>query len=181
MNFKSKANTIGQAVLDGLQDGIEKAEKQCQGLIVYQHDASNFSSGADLRGVSALIQEHKLQALDAMIAQFQKVAMRFKYSVIPTVAALRGRALGGGCELMMHCDTVVSAFESYPGLVEVGVGVIPAGGGCKEMAIRAANQAQQADLMAFIQPYFQQIATAQVARSATDAMQMGYLRKTIPL
>jgi 3-hydroxyacyl-CoA dehydrogenase len=178
VNFTSKANTIGQSVLDGLHEALNQAEKQCQGLIIYQHDASNFSSGADLRGVSLLIEENKFQGLETMIAQFQKMAMRLKYSVIPTVAALRGRALGGGCELMMHCDTVVAAFESYPGLVEVGVGVIPAGGGCKEMAMRAASQEPLADLMAFIHAYFQQIATAQVAGSATNAQQMGYLRNT---
>ncbi|KTD43204.1 3-hydroxyacyl-CoA dehydrogenase/enoyl-CoA hydratase family protein [Legionella quateirensis] len=176
VNFKSKANTVGQSVLDGLEAALEIAERQCQGLIIHQSDASNFSSGADLRGVSMLIQEGRLQALDNMIAQFQRVAMRLKYSSIPTIAALRGRALGGGCELMMHCDAVVAAFESYPGLVEAGVGVIPAGGGCKEMALRAANHAQQADLLTFIQPYYQQIATAQVAGSAAEAMQMGYLR-----
>ncbi|MBL7481009.1 3-hydroxyacyl-CoA dehydrogenase/enoyl-CoA hydratase family protein [Legionella bononiensis] len=176
VNFKSKANTVGQSVLDGLEAALEIAERQCQGLIIHQSDASNFCSGADLRGVSMLIQEGRIQALDNMIAQFQRVAMRLKYSSIPTIAALRGRALGGGCELMMHCDAVVAAFESYPGLVEAGVGVIPAGGGCKEMALRAANHAQQADLMTFIQPYYQQIATAQVAGSAAEAMQMGYLR-----
>ena len=176
VNFKSKANTIGQSVLDGLEAALEIAERQCQGLIIHQSDASYFSSGADLRGVSMLIQEGRFQALDNMIAQFQRVAMRLKYSSIPTIAALRGRALGGGCELMMHCDAVVAAFESYPGLVEAGVGVIPAGGGCKELALRAANHAQQADLMTFIQPYYQQIATAQVAGSAVEAMQMGYLR-----
>jgi 3-hydroxyacyl-CoA dehydrogenase len=177
VNFKSKANTIGQSVLDGLEEALVKAEQQSKGLIIYQHDANNFSSGADLRGVSLLIKEGKMQALDSMIAQFQRVAMKLKYSAIPTVAALRGRALGGGCELMMHCDAVVAAFESYPGLVEAGVGVIPAGGGCKEMALRAAHHAQQADLMAFIQPCFQQIATAQVAGSASQAKQMGYLRQ----
>lgn len=180
VNFNSKSNTIDKAVIDGLNEAIERAEHQCKGLIIYQNDASNFSSGADLRSVSLIVNEGqlegKIQDLETMIAQFQKTAMRLKYSSIPTVAALRGRALGGGCELMMHCDTVVAAFESYPGLVELGVGVIPAGGGCKEMALRAANQAQQADLMTFIQTYFQQIATAQVAGSATDAIRMGYLR-----
>ena len=178
VTFKSKANTIGQAVLDGMEQALEIAEKQFQGLIIHQNDASNFSSGADLRGVSLLIKDNKMKALDDMIAQFQRVAMKLKYSAIPTVAALRGRALGGGCELMMHCDAVVSAFESYPGLVEVGVGVIPAGGGCKEMALRASQRATQTDLISYIQPYFQQIATAQVAGSALDAMQMGYLRDT---
>lgn len=176
VNFISKANTIGQSVLDGIEEAINLAEQQFKGLIIYQQDASNFSSGADLRGVAQLIRDNKMKDLDAMIAQFQCVAMRLKYSIIPTVAALRGRALGGGCELMMHCDAVVSAFEAYPGLVELGVGVIPAGGGCKEMAMRAAHHAGQADLIIFLQQYFQQIATAQVAGSATDAKQMGYLR-----
>lgn len=178
VSFKSKSNTVGQPVLDGLEEALSQAENQFKGLIVYQNDASNFSSGADLRGVAQLIKENKMQALEAMIAQFQHLAMRLKYSFIPTIAALRGRALGGGCELMMHCDSVVSAFEAYPGLVELGVGVIPAGGGCKEMAMRAAAQAHQAELMAFVQPSFQQIATAQVAGSAIEAMQMGYLRHT---
>lgn len=178
LSFKSKANTVGQSVLDGLEMALDKAEKECQGIILYQNDASNFSSGADLRGVSLLIKDKKTQAIEDMLIQFQRVAMRLKYSVIPTVAALRGRALGGGCELMMHCDTVVSAFESYPGLVEVGVGLIPAGGGCKEMAQRAAKQAQEGEIMPFVQRYFQQIATAQVAGSAPQAMQMDYLLNT---
>lgn len=177
LSLKSKANTIGQEVLDGLEAAIDAAEKQCRGVIVYQQDASNFSSGADLRGVLKLIQDKNMQALEAMIGQFQKVAMRLKYSSIPTVAALRGRALGGGCELMLQCAAVVAAFESYPGLVELGVGVIPAGGGCKEMAMRAANL-PHADLMTALQNYFQQIAMAQVAGSAAEAMQMGYLRTT---
>jgi 3-hydroxyacyl-CoA dehydrogenase len=178
VSLKSKSNTIGQSVLDGLEESITRAEKQFKGLIIHQNDASNFSSGADLRGVSLLIKENKMQALEEMIAQFQHIAMRLKYSSIPTVAALRGRALGGGCELMMHCDSVVAAFESYPGLVELGVGVIPAGGGCKEMALRAALQPNQAELMISIQTYFQQIATAQVASSAPEAKHMGYLRST---
>ncbi|MCW8385359.1 3-hydroxyacyl-CoA dehydrogenase/enoyl-CoA hydratase family protein [Fluoribacter dumoffii] len=178
VSFKSKANTVGQSVLDGLDAAIETAEKQCRGLIIYQQDATNFCSGADLRGVLTLIKDNKMQALEEMIAQFQRVAMRLKYSSIPTVAALRGRALGGGCELMMHCDAVVAAFEAYPGLVEVGVGVIPAGGGCKEMAMRAAERAPKGDLMTVLQSYYQQIATGQVAASAAEAMQMGYLRDT---
>lgn len=176
VSFKSKANTIGQEVLDGLQQALEKAKEQCQGLIIYQDDALNFSSGADLRGVAEMIQAKKMSALDAMVSQFQSVALAIKYSPIPVIAALRGRALGGGCELMMHCAAVVAAFESYPGLVEVGVGLIPAGGGCKEMAMRAAHRAQDADLLVFLSPFFQQIATAVVAGSATDAKQRGYLR-----
>lgn len=178
VSFKSKANTVGLPVLDGLEEALATAEKKCRGLIIYQHDATNFSSGADLHAVLKLIHNNKMQELEAMVAQFQRMGLRLKYSAIPTVVALRGRALGGGCELMMHCDAVVSAFESYPGLVEVGVGVIPAGGGCKEMAMRAAHLTQKGDLMTLMQSYYQQIATAQVASSAADAMQMGYLRST---
>lgn len=181
LHFKSKANTIGQSVLDGLDAAINCAEQQFQGLIIHQNDVANFSSGADLRAVSLLIKDNKMQALEDMIAQFQRVAMRLKYSAVPSVAALRGRALGGGCELMLHCAAVVAAFESYPGLVELGVGLIPAGGGCKEMALRASRYSdatQSSDLMAYLQAYYQQIATAQVAQSATDAWRMGYLQNT---
>ncbi|KTD64115.1 3-hydroxyacyl-CoA dehydrogenase/enoyl-CoA hydratase family protein [Legionella spiritensis] len=178
LSFKSKANTVGQAVLDGLSEAIALTEKQCRGLVIYQQDEGNFSSGADLRGVASLIQANRMDALEHMIVQFQQVAMQLKYCSIPTVAALRGRALGGGCELMMHCDAVIAAFESYPGLVEAGVGLIPAGGGCKEMAVRAAQQAGNADLMLFIEPYFRQIATAVVAGCAPDAARIGYLRNT---
>ena len=177
VNFKSKSNTIGQSVLDGLNQALDIAERQCQGLIVYQHDAHNFCSGADLRGVAALIQANKMSALDTMVSQFQQLAMRLKYSPIPTVAALRGRALGGGCEIILQCSAIVAAFEAYPGLVEVGVGLIPAGGGCKEMAKRASLKARGGDLMAYIRPYFEQIAMAVVASSAPDALQRGYLQE----
>lgn len=176
VNFKSKANTIGQTVLDGLNQALDIAEKGCRGVIIYQQDANNFSSGADLRSVASLIQANRFDALEVMIGQFQALAMRLKYSSIPIVAALRGRALGGGCELMMHCDSVVASFESYPGLVEVGVGLIPAGGGCKEMATRAAQLSQGTNLMHYIRPYFEQIAMAVVPGSAPDALQRGYLR-----
>ncbi|MBA2647997.1 MAG: 3-hydroxyacyl-CoA dehydrogenase/enoyl-CoA hydratase family protein [Legionella sp.] len=176
LGFKSKANTIGQSVLDGFNEALDYAQTQSQGLIIYQNDASNFSSGADLRSVFDLIQNEKYNTLANMIAEFQRLVMRLKYSPIPTVAALRGRALGGGCELIMHCGAVVAGFESYPGLVEIGVGLLPAGGGCKEMALRAANQAPYSDLRSYIQTYFQHIATAQVASSAPEALKMGYLQ-----
>lgn len=176
VNFKSKANTIDFAVLDGLQQALLLATERAQGLIVYQPDANNFSSGADLRTVTSLIQAKKMTELEAMIMQFQQLAMNFKYAVIPTVAALRGRALGGGCELLLHCSAIVAAFESYPGLVEAGVGLIPAGGGCKEMALRAALAVEpHMELMTRIRPYFEQIATAVVAGSAPEALQRGYL------
>ncbi|MFT4058738.1 MAG: 3-hydroxyacyl-CoA dehydrogenase/enoyl-CoA hydratase family protein [Legionella sp.] len=178
LSFKTKANTIGQEILDGVAGALEAAEKRCRGMIVYQQDANNFSSGANLKGILHLIKENKMQALEEMVKQFQYISLSLKYSPIPTVAALRGRALGGGCEFMMHCDAVVAAFESYPGLVEMGVGVIPGGGGCKEMALRAAQRAAPGELMTILQGYFQQIAMAQVAGSAAEAKQMGYLRSS---
>lgn len=177
VRFKSKANTIGQAVIEGLNEALAIAAQQCQGLIVYQEDASNFSSGADLRAVAALIQANKMAALETMITEFQQMAMRMKYSSIPIISALRGRALGGGCELVLQCSRVVCAFESYPGLVELGVGLIPAGGGCKEMAMRAAKKTLGTHLTAAIRPYFEQIATAFVASSAPDALEHGYLQE----
>ncbi len=178
LRFKSKANTIGQAVIEGFNQALKIAEQQCQGLIVYQDDASNFSSGADLRKVGALIQAKKMVALEAMVTDFQDLLMRLKYACIPTIAALRGRALGGGCELTMHCSRIVCAFESYPGLVEVGVGLIPAGGGCKEMALRASKATVGVDPTPLIRPYFEQIATGFVAGSAPDAFAHGYLQAT---
>ncbi len=176
--FKTKANTIGQSVLDGLNHAIDHAESLNAGLILYQQDALNFSSGADLRQVFGLIQANQLTQLETMVETIQNLAMRLKYSPIPTVAALRGRALGGGCELMMQCDATIAAFESYPGLVEAGVGLIPAGAGTRTFAKRAAMKAQDADLMPFIQCYFEQIATATVASSAPDALQRGFLKRT---
>lgn len=179
LSFKSKANTVGQEVMDGIEAALLKAESGMQGIILYQDDASNFCSGADLRGVLELIRCNQWSALDAMIHQFQNIALRLKYSTLPVVAALRGRALGGGCEFLMHTDKIIAAFESYPGLVELGVGVIPAGGGCKEMALRAADRASGInDLIPFLQPYFQNVAMAQVASSAKEAIHMGYLRSS---
>ncbi len=176
VSFKSKANTIGQAVLDGLERALDVAEQQCSGFIVYQHDAAQFSLGADLREVSAMIVAERTDALDGLLQAFQRVALRLKYSNLPVIAALRGRALGGGCELMMQCDAVVAAFESYPGLVEAGVGLIPAGGGCKEFALRAATGVTDNTRMQLLSHYFEQIAKATVATSAPDALQRGFLR-----
>ncbi len=177
VSFKTKANTIGQSVLDGLHQVIDMAEKNGHGLIMYQHDPNQFSSGANLKEVLELINAQKWSALDTMISQFQQLAMRIKYSAIPVITALRGRALGGGCELMMQSALVVSAFESYPGLVEAGVGLIPAGGGCKEMALRAADKAEGSDFMVYVEPYFKQIAKAEIASSAPEALQKGYLQQ----
>lgn len=175
VSFKSKANTIGQAIIDGFLEILKIAADKCQGLIIYQDDPTNFGAGADLQAVSQTMETKKLYILENMITNFQQLVMQIKYSPIPIIAALRGRALGGSCELILHCAEIVAAFESYPGLVEAGVGLLPAGGGCKEMALRAQKAAKNADLLLFLQPYFEQIATGFVANNALEAQKKGYL------
>ena len=114
--------------------------------------------------------------VEAGIAKFQQVSMRLKYAQVPTIAAVDGLALGGGCEFSIHCTRIVATLESYIGLVEVGVGLLPAGGGCKEMAQRAAAEARGGDIFPVLRRYFQQIAMGEVAKSAEMARDMGYLR-----
>ncbi len=120
--------------------------------------------------------------VEAVVAKFQQVSQRLKYALVPTIAAVDGLALGGGCEFSIHCTRIVATLESYIGLVEVGVGVLPAGGGCKEMAQRASAEAQRfandnrVDVFPFLRRYFQNIAMGEVAKSAELAREMGYLR-----
>jgi len=122
--------------------------------------------------------------VEAVVAKFQQISQRLKYAQIPTIAAVDGLALGGGCEFPMHCTRIVATLESYIGLVEVGVGLLPAGGGCKEMAQRAAQEAQRfandsrIDVFPFLRRYFQQIAMGEVSKSAELAREMGYLRQS---
>ena len=122
--------------------------------------------------------------VEAVVAKFQQVSQRLKYSLVPTIAAVDGLALGGGCEFSIHCTRLVATLETYIGLVEVGVGLLPAGGGCKEMAQRAAAEAQRfandnrIDVFPYLRRYFQQIAMGEVAKSAEMAREMGYLRQS---
>ena len=116
--------------------------------------------------------------VEAVVAKFQQVSMRLKYSQVPTIAAVDGLALGGGCEFSIHCTRIVATLESYIGLVEVGVGLLPAGGGCKEMAQRAAAEARGGDIFPILKRYFQNIAMGEVAKSAEMAREMGYLRQS---
>jgi len=118
----------------------------------------------------------KLAEVERLVEQFQETTQSLKYSMVPTVAAVDGLALGGGCEFIMHCDRAVATLESYIGLVEVGVGLLPAGGGCKELALRAAGDAKGGDLSPFLQKYFKAVAMAEVGRSAEHARELGYLR-----
>ncbi len=165
VSFKTKMNTVNDAVLDGLQRAVDEAEQRFKGLVIWQ-SKEPFSAGADLKGAMGLLKEGKLAAFDAMIANFQATSMRLKTSLVPTVAAIRGMAFGGGCEFQMHCTKTVAALESYIGLVEAGVGLLPAGGGLKEIAVRCAK-ANPADPFNAVKTFFETVAMAKV--SATRA------------
>ena len=129
-------------------------------------------------GVADQLMAGRLAEVEHLVEQFQITTQALKYSMIPTVAAVDGLALGGGCEFVMHCDRAVAAHESYIGLVEVGVGLLPAGGGCKEFALRAVADAKGGETSAFIQKYFRAMAMAEVGRSAEHSRDIGYLRAT---
>ena len=116
--------------------------------------------------------------VEDVVAKFQQVSLRLRYAQVPTIAAVYGLALGGGCEFSIHCTRIVAALESYIGLVEVGVGVLPAGGGSKEMALRAANEARGGDIFPYLKRYFQNIAMGEVSKSAELARDMGYLKQS---
>jgi len=116
--------------------------------------------------------------VEAVVAKFQQTSMRLKYAQVPTLAAVDGLALGGGCEFSIHCTRIVATLETYIGLVEVGVGLLPAGGGCKEMAQRAAAEARGGDIFPHLKRYFQNIAMGEVAKSAELAREMGYLKSS---
>ena len=175
VSFKTKMNTVSDQVLDGLQEAVGRAEKDFKGLVLWQHKEP-FSAGADLAGALGLLQAGKVDAFEAMVANFQATSQRIKYSLVPVVAAVRGLALGGGCEFQMHSAKTVAALESYIGLVEAGVGLLPAGGGLKEFAVRAA-QANPEDPFEFLKKIFETVAMAKVSTSAIEAKAMGLLRK----
>ncbi len=129
-------------------------------------------------GVADQLMAGKLAEVERLVEQFQETTQALKYSMVPTVAAVDGLALGGGCEFIMHSDRAVATLESYIGLVEVGVGLLPAGGGCKEFALRAVADAKGGEMSPFLQKYFKAVAMAEVGRSAEHAREIGYLRPT---
>ncbi len=182
VSFKSKANTIGDAVLDGVQAAVERAERECAALILWQAKEP-FSLGADLSVIEPAIRAGQWSTIEDVVAKFQQTSLRLRYSLVPTVAAVRGMALGGSCEFILHCDRTVAALESYIGLVEAGVGLLPGGGGCKEIALRAAHEATrgpigtQLDQLPFLRAWFQTVAMAKVSRSALEAKEIGFLRR----
>lgn len=178
VSFKTKMNTVSDHVLNGLQEAVARAEKDFKGLVIWQQKEP-FSAGADLAGALGLLQAGDVKGFEAMVANFQATSQRIKYSLVPVVAAVRGLALGGGCEFQMHSAKTVAGLESYIGLVEAGVGLLPAGGGLKEIAVRAAQAAGPGgDVFAQLKRYFETVAMAKVSTSAVEAQELGLLRDT---
>jgi len=182
VELHSKLNLIGADTVQILQAGLAEAAANFQALVVGT-DAANFSAGANLMLVLVEAQEGNWDEIDLMVRMFQKATMSLRYSPVPVVVAPAGLALGGGCEFVLHGDRVQAAAETYMGLVEVGVGLIPAGGGTKEMVQRAGRTAAsaKADPQAFIQAAFETMALAKVSTSAAQAGQLGYLHDHDPV
>ena len=175
--FQSKMNTIGGDVLAGLNKAVDLAEQNFEGLVIGNQGA-NFSVGANIGMIFMMAVEQEYDELNMAIKYFQDTMMRMRYSSIPTIAAPHGMTLGGGCELSLHADKVVAAAETYIGLVEFGVGVIPGGGGSKEMAMRASDSFRKNDVeLNILQEYFLTIGMAKVATSAYEAYDLGILQK----
>ena len=176
VSFKTKMHTVNDHVLDGLQEAVRIAERDFRGLVIWQ-PKEPFSAGADLAGALGLLQAGDVKGFEAMVENFQRTSMAIKYSLVPVVAAVRGLALGGGCEFQMHSARTVLGLESYIGLVEAGVGLLPAGGGLKELAVRASNAAgPNGDVFAELKTVFETVAMAKVATSAMEAKNLQLAR-----
>lgn len=174
--WHTKSYTLGNAVFEGMNKAIELAERDYIGLVI-GHQGADFSLGANLGLVFMFAIEQEYDELDLMVRQFQNSVMRIRYSSVPVVVCSQGRTLGGGCEMTMHADIVQAAAETYIGLVEVGVGLIPAGGGTKEFTKRVSDSIQEGDVeLNALQNAFMNIATAKVALSAEEAREMGILK-----
>lgn len=175
-SFKTKMHTVSDHVLDGLQEAVARAERDFAGLVIWQ-PKEPFSAGADLAGALGLLQAGKVDAFEAMVKNFQATSQAIKYSLVPVVAAVRGLALGGGCEFQMHSARTVAHLESYVGLVEAGVGLLPAGGGLKELAVRASQAAgPNGDVFAELKRVFETVAMAKASASAVEAKELGLMR-----
>jgi 3-hydroxyacyl-CoA dehydrogenase len=177
LEWATKLGTIGGEVLEGIQRSIALAESTYKGLVI-AGDGTNFSAGANVGLIFMLAVEQDYDELDMAVRQFQQTMMRARYSAIPVVVAPHGLTLGGACELSLHADRVVPAAESYIGLVELGVGLIPGGGGTKEFALRAADEMHEGEPETItLKNRFFTIATAKVSTSAYEAFGLGILKK----
>lgn len=180
LSFKTKMHVMGPDVIGGLERAVTEAEQNYRALVIWHPDSAEggaFSAGADLQAMLPMFMSGGVKAIEPFVARFQNAQMRVKYANVPVVAAVGGLALGGGCELLMHASRRVALLESYIGLVEVGIGLLPAGGGLKEIAVRAARESKGNDILQFLKNRFTQAATAAVSKSAAEAKKMGYLSK----
>jgi len=178
LEFHSKMNAIGEGILRGINDSIQIAEEQGWRGMVIGNNAQNFTVGANIMMIAMMAYQQEWDELNQAVNIFQQTSMRIRYSAIPVVIATQGYVFGGGCEFSMHADAVVAGAESYIGLVEVGVGIIPGGGGTKEFAVRLSDEmADEGDVqIPRLIEKFKTIATAQVATSADEAFKLGYLK-----
>lgn len=176
LEFHTKMNSIDADVIEGINTAITMAEKDYRGLVI-GNEGQNFSAGANLAMLFMYAVDQEFDEIDLMIRTFQNTMTKARFSSIPVVSAPSGLVLGGGCELSLHCDGIQAHAESYVGLVEVGVGLIPGGGGTKELTMRAADEFTPGDPeLNTLQEYFMNIATAKVATSAEEARKMNIIR-----
>lgn len=177
LSWNTKMNTIGGEVLAGVNKAISIAEEQYKGLVI-ANSGANFTAGANVGLIFMFAVEQEYDELDMAVRQFQNTTMRLRYSSVPVVVATHGLTLGGGCEMCLHADAVQASAESYIGLVEMGVGLIPGGGGTKEMVVRAADRNIKEDIeLNYLQQLFINIGMAKVSTSAHEAFELSYLRK----
>jgi len=174
VEFHSKMNTIGADTIAMIRTGVDRASRDFAALVIgHEHDP--FSAGANLTLLLLEAQEGNWEEIDAMVRAFQAATMAIKYAPVPVIVAPAGLAIGGGCEICLHADRIQAAAETYLGLVEVGVGLIPAGGGTKELVLRANARAAGGDAQPFLRQAFETIGFARVSTSAADARRLGYL------
>ncbi len=177
VEFQSKMNTLGSGVLQAINKGIDLAETEYDAVILGNQDA-NFTVGANLAMMFMMAVEQEYDELNYAVKYFQDTVMRLRYSSCPTIVAPHGMTLGGGCELSLHADKVVAAAETYIGLVEFGVGIIPGGAGSKEMALRATEGLLKDDVkLNKLRDYFINVAMAKVATSAYEAFDLGFFKE----
>ncbi len=181
LEFHTKMNTIGSEILQGINKAIDLAEGDAKWKgVVIANNGDNFSAGANLGMIFMLAAQQEVEELDMAVKAFQDTVMRIRYSSIPVVSAPHGMTLGGGCEICLHSDKVIAAAETYIGLVEFGAGVIPAGAGSKEMALRASDDFQKDNLeLPALRERFLTVGMAKVATSAEEAFELGIFRKGI--
>ena len=178
LEFQSKSNAIGDGIGRATAETIELAENENWTGVVIGNNAKQFSVGANLMNIGMMAMQKQFDPLEKMVDDFQRVNMRMRTSKIPVVTAAQGYVFGGGCEIAMHCDAGIYAAETYIGLVEVGVGLLPGGGGTKELALRASDGFYEGDVkIPMLIDHFKSIATAAVSTSASEAYDLHYLRE----